>query len=261
MALAHQANAQKVKPDMLGVVGASGVGKTVYLGMLMDMLSRRTMTAQRMHMLARGAFSLTLQQTAIAALSQREFPAKTPNEPERWHWLHSQLSMVGRKKPLELIMPDMSGEALMEEVNRPFTYRGVRSFLSKCSGLLVLVDAAAMMRGSREQDYYSMKLLNYLCELDDDPKHGWPNSPLAIVLTKADECESAFENPAAFVQHHAAGLHQLLHERFRKFDFFAVGVAGACATRYVRGQGCIPVPLRIEPRNIVEPFEWMVKHL
>src|SRR5262245_51496559 len=121
MALAHQANAQKVRPEMLGVIGASGVGKTVYLGMLMDMLSRRTMTAQRMHMLARGAFSLTLQQSAIAALSQREFPLKTPNEPERWNWLHCQLSMVGHRKPLELIMPDMSGEALLEEVNRPYT--------------------------------------------------------------------------------------------------------------------------------------------
>ena len=46
MALAHQANAQRVRPRMLAAIGASGVGKTVYLGMLLDMLSRRTQGIQ-----------------------------------------------------------------------------------------------------------------------------------------------------------------------------------------------------------------------
>ena len=52
---------------MIAVFGASGVGKTVYLGMLMDMLSRQT---ERLQLLARGAFSITLQQTTVAALSR-----------------------------------------------------------------------------------------------------------------------------------------------------------------------------------------------
>ena len=68
MALAHQANAQKVRPQMVAVIGTSGVGKTVYLGMLLDMLSRQP---QRMQMLARGAFSITLQQTVMGALGPR----------------------------------------------------------------------------------------------------------------------------------------------------------------------------------------------
>jgi hypothetical protein len=41
MALSHQAVVQNVHPKMVAVIGASGVGKTVYLGMLMDMLSRQ----------------------------------------------------------------------------------------------------------------------------------------------------------------------------------------------------------------------------
>ena len=48
MALAHQANSQKIRPRMLAVVGASGAGKTVYLGMLMDML---TLWMLRMYLL------------------------------------------------------------------------------------------------------------------------------------------------------------------------------------------------------------------
>ncbi len=51
----------------------AGVGKTVYLGMLMDMLSRQK---ERMQMLARGAFSINLQQFTTTALARGEFPAQ-----------------------------------------------------------------------------------------------------------------------------------------------------------------------------------------
>ena len=88
MALAHQANVQKVQPRMVAVVGPSGVGKTVYMGMLLDMLSQQS---EKMQLLARGAFSINLQQTAMAALSRCEFPRKTPNEPDRWNWVHCQI--------------------------------------------------------------------------------------------------------------------------------------------------------------------------
>src|SRR5215218_1549907 len=80
MALSHQANCQKIMPKMIAAIGSSGVGKTVYLGMLLDMLSRQP---DRMQAVARGAFSITLQQTTLASLSRCEFPNKTPNEPDR----------------------------------------------------------------------------------------------------------------------------------------------------------------------------------
>ena len=71
MALAHQANTEKVCPRMIAVLGASAAGKTVYLGMLMDMLSRRE---DRFKFYARGAFSITLQQLTTTALARCEFP-------------------------------------------------------------------------------------------------------------------------------------------------------------------------------------------
>jgi len=91
MALAHQAYSEKIHPQIFGVVGPAGAGKTVYLGMLLDLLSRG---ATLMQVLARGAFSITLQQTTIAALARCEFPDKTPNEPDYWNWVHCQLSIV-----------------------------------------------------------------------------------------------------------------------------------------------------------------------
>ena len=41
MALAHQASSQKIHPKMIAAIGPSGAGKTVFLGMLTDMLSRQ----------------------------------------------------------------------------------------------------------------------------------------------------------------------------------------------------------------------------
>jgi hypothetical protein len=258
MALAHQAKTQKVRPRMVAAIGASGVGKTVYLGMLLDMLSRRV---RGMQILARGAFSITLQQAAISAFSRREFPNKTPNEPDHWHWMHAQVSIQDRRNVAELIMPDMSGEAILEEVDHPNTYRVIRTFLEQCAGIMILIDAEQLMEGSRDQDYFSMKLLSYLSELDSDPKKGWQHRPVALILSKADRVERCFDDPHEFARQHAAGLWQHCNERFKNHKFFASGVAGCCLTRFVRGRGKVESPLRVEPRGIVEPFEWLVQQL
>ena len=35
---------------------------------------------------------------------------------------------------------------------------------------MILIDASQLMEGSRDQDFFSMKLLSYLSELSDDPR-------------------------------------------------------------------------------------------
>jgi len=258
MALAHQAKNQATPPRMVAIVGASGAGKTVYLGMLMDMLSRMP---KRLRVMARGAFSITLQQSTTAALSRCRFPGKTANEPDRWNWVHCQVRRPRQREPLDMIMPDMAGEALLEEIDHPHAYRAIRSFLGKCVGVIALVDAVTLMQGRREHDYFTMKLLSYLIELNDDPKRGWRKQPVAIIFSKADECDECLDDPAAFAQSHATGLWQQCKERFELHKFFATGVAGACAQHRDRFGGRVNVPLRIEPRGIIEPFEWVLEHL
>jgi hypothetical protein len=257
MALAHQANTQKVHPHMVAVLGSAGTGKTVFLGMLTDMLSRQH---QGLQMLARGAFSITLQQTAMAALARCEFPAKTPNEPERWNWVHCQVLSEKHRRPLELIMPDFSGEALIHEMDSPYSYPVIREFLNKCVGVLVLIDAARLASGEQEQDFFTMKMISYLCELDNDRRKGWPNRPVSFVFTKADQCDPCFVDPVDFARQRTPGLWQQCQERLRRCKFFASGVAGAVATHNGLG-GRTTIPLRIEPRGIVEPFAWLVEQL
>lgn len=257
MALAHQARTQKTEPQLVAAIGASSVGKTVYLGMLMDMISRQP---DQLQMLARGAFSISLQQATARALSRGEFPPKTPNEPDRWNWVHSQIRTADQKRTIELIMPDIAGEALSEEVDHPHTYDVIHPLLKKCAGVMILIDTVKLQSGSLDQDYFTMKLLSYLAEIDHNPKTGWANRPIAFVLTKADECEECFANPAGFAQSRAPGLWRQCQERFHHCRFFASGVAGGCAFRVGR-EGRVRVPLRIEPRGIIEPFHWLMSQV
>jgi len=256
MALAHQATTQKILPKMIAAIGPSGAGKTVYLGMLTDMLSRQD---EALQLLARGAFSIRLQQHTMAALSQCEFPEKTPNEPDRWHWMHCQV-LGKRKKPAELIMPDLAGEALMEEVDHPNSFPVIRAFLGKCAAVLVLIDAPRAEAGDSDEDFHTMKLISYLCEMDAESVTGWKNRPLALVFTKADQCEDCFDDPAAFAHRHTPGVLQQCRERLKRHGFFAVGVAGAVGARN-ESHGRVLVPLRVEPRGIVEPFKWLLDEL
>ena len=41
----------------------------------------------------------------------------------------------------------------------------IRSFLSKCAGVLVLIDAPRAESGESDEDFHTMKLISYLCEL------------------------------------------------------------------------------------------------
>jgi hypothetical protein len=258
MALAHQANSEKLKPLMIGIMGASGVGKTVYLGMLMDMLSRQP---DKMQMLARGAFSVTLQQNTISALVRCAFPRKTPNEPDSWNWVHCQIRRQGEGQDLEVLMPDMAGEAMLEEVEHPHTYRIIGQFLKKSAAAMLLIDAWQLKEGSQQQDFFSMKLLSYLSELETDRKHAWSQRPLALILTKADCCEECWSDPESFARTHATGLWQLCRERLKCYRFFAASVSGTCLACDTLTEGQLQFPLRIEPHGIIEPFQWIVEKL
>jgi len=256
MALAHQVGKRKIRPQMIAVTGAANVGKTVYLGMLIDMLSRQP---DRLQLLARGAFSITLQQTTIGALSRCEFPRKTPNEPDRWNWVHCEVRRPKQRKPMELIMPDMAGDAVLQEVDHPHTYRVIRAFLKRCTAAMILIDAPELKDDNRDQDYFTLKLLSYLGELGDGTSSAiWRNRPVALVLTKADQCEECLDDPAGFAEDHAPGLWQHCKERLARHRFFAAGVAGGCAAYDTFTEGRVRVPLRIEPRGIVEPFQWLL---
>ena len=255
VALTNQALAQKKKPQHLAILGAPGAGKSVYLGLLMDMLSRHD---RGMKILPRGAFSISLQHSVSTSLALGYFPNATPIDPAAWNWVHCQ---VRHRRTTELIVPDISGDAMLTEMDHPGTFPAVHSLLAKCTGILIVIDAERLQSGDRTDDFFAMKLLTFLAEADGSRSRRKSRRPLGIVFAKCDACEQCHDDPEAFAASYAAGLMQQCNERFGRTKVFATSVAGATGYRDLHGLGRRHVPLRVEPRGLVAPFEWALNNM
>ncbi len=259
MALIQEALTQDRDPCIVTVVGDSNVGKTVYLGMLLDMLSKR---AEDFEAIPKGAYSVNLQHTVITYLSTRQFPPKTAVEVDDWHWAYYQVSKRKRgSKISDLVMPDMAGEAIAAEVANPKTFTVIRSLLEKSAGAILLVDGALAAAGSPQPDFFALKLMTYLDGVLASKHQQRLDTPVAVVLSKGDYCPECFDNPRAFAQTNLNRLWNICESRFNHFEFFATSVVGALAYGNDEGGNVVPYPLHVAPRGVLEPFEWVLSKL
>ena len=259
MALIQEAIAQERDPCITTVIGDSNVGKTVYLGMLLDMLSKR---AQDFEAIPKGAYSVNLQHNVISYLGNRQFPPKTAMEVDEWHWAYYQVSKRKRGAKIhDLVMPDMAGEAIAAEVASPKTFTMIRSLLEKSSGAILLVDAALAAAGSPQPDFFALKLMSYLDGVLASKREERLKTPVAVVLSKADYCPECFDNPRGFARTNLNRLWNMCESRFESFEFFAASVVGALGYGTDGSDNVVPYPLHIAPRGILEPFEWVLGRL
>lgn len=260
LALVHEATAQGREPRLVSVVGDSNVGKTVYLGFLLDMLAQR---ANNFEAIPRGAYSVDLQQVVISHMAYRMFPPKTPMEANQWNWAYYQVCKRGRSpKWIDLVMPDMAGEAIAAEVASPSTFRIIQRLLARSAGLLLLVDAALAGSGSAQPDFFALKMLSYIDSMLAGKRHRKITMPIAIVLTKADYFPEVFDDPPRFVEANLNRLWNMCASRFANVRFFACTVVGSLAYATSEHEDFVtPVPLHTALRGVLEPFEWLVDQL
>src|SRR5690606_8207208 len=92
----------------------------------------------------KGPHSVDLCQNVISHMAWRMFPPKTPMESNQWHWAYYEVSKaVGReRKFIDLVTPDLAGEAIAAEIASPSTFRVIQQLLNLSRGLILLVDAA-----------------------------------------------------------------------------------------------------------------------
>jgi hypothetical protein len=245
-------------PRFIGVLGPTGVGKTVYLGMLLDMLARGV---GGLHGMARGPFSLSLHRNLILALEHQRFPDKTPNEPDHWQWVHCEVSAGRRGKVYDIVTPDVAGEAVQNELEHPKSNKIIRALIGKCTALVVLVDILQVIGDGQGQELFAMQLISYLDSIQSASRSRKVATPVALVFTKADLCEDAIDNPELFARSNAPGLARICESRLKNYKFFCSAVAGSTA-KLVDAYGTETlVPLRIEPRGIIEPFAWLMTQL
>jgi hypothetical protein len=246
------------EPRFVGVLGPSGVGKTVYLGMLLDLLSRG---AGGLHGVAKGPFSLALHRNLILALERQRFPEKTPTEADRWEWVYCEVTSGKRGPVFDIVTPDVAGEAVMVELENPRTYQTIRSLIGRCSGLVVLADITQIVSDGQGQELFAMQLVSYLDSLRPPKRKGKVEVPVAIVFTKTDLYEGSIRDPDAFARSNAPALWRLCDSRLKSYRFYTSGVAGSTGLLVDRDGTETLVPLRVEPRGVIEPFAWLLTQI
>lgn len=248
--------------SFVSVLGASNAGKTVYLGLLLDILSKGS---DALRGTATGAFSLDLQEQVVTALERRSFPEKTPAEADAWKWFHCQVSMAEKKKTryVDLISPDFAGEAIAMEINNAGLYPAISHVVTKSNGLMILCDSTRVRDAGSSEDLFAMKLASYIAEQHDMETDGGRSRKIgpsvAIVFTKCDGCSEAIEDPAQFASNNTPRLFEYCRRTFAKHAYFAASVAGSSGVLADTTGRRMRIPFHIQPYGIVEPLQWIIR--
>jgi hypothetical protein len=243
----------------ISVLGASGSGKTVYLSILIDILSNGE---SGLKALPKNSFSIAAQTRTLAALQDRCFPDKTPSESDRWNWVQCELRNDRQPKQLvHLITPDLAGEAIALEFERPGASPAIRELVRRSSAVIMLSDAMAICQNNTSQDHFALQTASYLYAIKEqqaDYRSREFDIPVAIVFTKCDECQEVLDAPLDFAENNMPRLVAYCENTFPNHRFFAAGVAGSLATIVDSHGRQMRVPLHTEPRGVVEPVEWIM---
>lgn len=261
VSLTNSVNAHGGGHSFISVLGASNAGKTVYLGLLLDILSKG---ADDFRGTAASSFSVDLQAYVVNELERRAFPEKTPTEADTWQWLHYKLTMADRKstRTADLISPDFAGEAIASEISRPGLYPAVAHVVSRSNGLMILCDSVRVRDEGAGEDLFAMKLATYIAERhelygENFGKRGKGPS-IAIVFTKCDACPESVIEPAAFAANNTPRLHDFCRQTFRRVKYFSAGVAGSTGVIADSKGLQMCVPFHIQPYGVLEPLRWIL---
>ena len=243
------------------VIGASGAGKTVYLGMLLDMLSQGH---TELRCIPNGAFSVSVQQQTISALQQRRFPEKTAAESDQWNWVHCEAYHAKKpKQAIDIVTPDLAGESIALEMNQPGTYPSIKHALRNSNGIVMLFDSTSVRDNGRSEDMFGMKLVSYVASLQADKanRRGKITTPVAITFTKSDCCREASDAPEQFAHANMSGLVQSCKSRLLNHQFFAASVVGSTTSILDEHGARVQIPLHVEPHGVIAPFRWIMQNI
>ena len=248
---------RQVQPKLVSVLGAEGAGKTVYLGLLLDILNSSSGSVQGS---ANGTFSIALQETVITALERQVFPESTKVDWDAWQWAHLEVRTAKGKKTVshDIVAPDISGTALNHELDNPGSYPSIETFVQQSNRILMLCDATAVRDAGAKEDLFALKMASYVDQRwESDRKKKKRNASLAIVLTKTDQCPEAHLDPRRFATNEMPRFADFCQRHFPSHEFFGVSAIGATAT-VGDGADARDIPLHVQPRGITQPLKWLL---
>jgi len=150
---------------------------------------------------------------------------------------------------------------VMVELENPGTYRTIRALIGRCAGLVLMVDVVQLIADGQGQELFAVQLITYLDAIKPRRRNRKIDTPVAIVFTKTDLWDEWSLDAESFAKANALALYNQCRARLERYSFYFSAVAGS-ASRLVDHNGHqMLVPLRIEPRGIVEPFAWLINQL
>ncbi len=253
---------RRASPHFISVVGPSNAGKTVFLGLLLDMLCGG---AKDLKGVPNGAFSIGLQEQVISALEERRFPEKTPNESDLWKWLHCVVtdSSTKQSKQVDFVAPDFAGEAIAQELEHPGTHAAVSHIVQRTAAFLLLCDSVEVRDNGAREDLFAMKLGSYIRQqqgLSEIGKSRDLTPAIAIVFTKADTCPEAAADPRRFMANNMPRFLDYCQHNFPRHDVFSASVVGSSAMLSNDSGAVSRVPFHIQPRGVIEPLHWAIQN-
>ncbi len=262
VSVTHSVAAAGGEHSFISVLGASNSGKTVYLGFLLDLLSKGP---EDFYGAAASSFSFELQEYVITELERRAFPEKTPSEADAWQWVHCKLNLGNQKaaRTADLISPDFAGEAIAMEISQAGLYPAVRHVVTRSKGIMILCDSVRVRDEGAGEDLFAMKLATYIAEnhrLGNEAGAAQSQGPsVAVIFTKCDACPEAAENPVNFAANNTPRLYDFCRKTFKRVDFFAAGIAGSTGLLADSKGWQMRVPFHIQPYGVLEPLQWIVE--
>lgn len=261
--LSHTVASRGGTQNFVSVLGASNAGKTVFLGLLLDILSKG---CGDFRSTATSASSIDLQEQVVTALERRSFPEKTPTEADCWKWMHCQVSMTTAKATTEvdLISPDFAGESIAQEIAQPGMFPSIAHVVGQSTGVMILCDSMRIRDQGSGEDLFALKLAAYIAQL-----HGLAGAPvsrgvaastpaIAIVFTKCDGCPEALENPCRFAAHNTPRLTEYCRRMFPRHEYFSASVSGTSGILVDERGLRMRVPLHVQPCGLVSPLRWIL---
>ncbi|MCO8124656.1 hypothetical protein NHH03_23155 [Stieleria sp. TO1_6] len=250
------------RPHFISVVGPSNAGKTVFLGMLLDILCGG---ARKLKGVPNGAFSIALQEQVISALEQRRFPEKTPNESDLWKWLHCVVTDSSGKqvKQVDFVAPDFAGEAIAMELEHAGTYPAVSHIVQRTAAFLLLCDSVEVRDNGAREDLFAMKMGSYITQeqgLSEISKTRDLTPAIAVVFTKCDTCPEAALDPRRFMANNMPRFRDYCQYNFPRHEVFSASVVGSSALLSNDTGAVARVPFHIQPRGVIEPLHWAIQN-
>ena len=249
-------------PHFISIVGPSNAGKTVYLGVLLDMLCGGS---QNLKGIPNGAFSIGLQEIVVRDLEERRFPGKTPNESDLWNWLHCVVSdnTPNEERTVDFVAPDFAGEAIAMELEQPGTYPAVENIIKRTSAFLLLCDSMEVRDNGSSADLFAMKLGSYIVQkqsLAAQEGHDAVTPAVGVIFTKSDTCLDAEQDPARFLANNMPRFRDFCFHHFPKHEAFSASIVGSSVLLADSYGGNARVPLHIQPKGVIEPLKWAIQN-